>query len=69
MNPWSELKSLLGLICAYRCEKPVLVHHFTTKAIAYGSLAANLTGVPAVVNQVTVVVKQRRDHEIVGRPL
>ena len=53
LNPWSELKSLLGLICAYRCEKPVLVHHFTTKAIAYGSLAANLTGVPAVVNQVT----------------
>ena len=53
LNPWSELKSLLGLIRAYRCEKPVLVHHFTTKAIAYGSLAANLTGVPAVVNQVT----------------
>ncbi len=34
LNPWSELKSLLGLIRAYRCEKPVLVHHFTTKASA-----------------------------------
>lgn len=53
LNPWCELRSFLGLIRSYRSEKPALVHHFTAKAIPYGSLAASLAGVPAVVNHVT----------------
>jgi glycosyltransferase involved in cell wall biosynthesis len=34
----------------YRQEKPAIVHHMFMKPILYGSWAARLTGVPAVVN-------------------
>ena len=37
----------------YHRERPDLVHHFTSKPVLYGSLAARLTGVPRVVNAVT----------------
>ncbi len=53
MNPVGELGALLRLRSLYRQEKPRLVHHFTVKPVLYGSLAAKLAGVPAVVNSVT----------------
>jgi glycosyltransferase involved in cell wall biosynthesis len=37
----------------YVAERPDLVHHFTIKAILYGTLAAKWSGVPRVVNSVT----------------
>ncbi len=37
----------------YRQEKPDLVHHFTVKPVLYGTLAARLAGVKAVVNSIT----------------
>jgi hypothetical protein len=37
----------------YLTQKTTLVHHFTVKPVLYGSLAARLAGVPAVVNSIT----------------
>jgi glycosyltransferase involved in cell wall biosynthesis len=53
MNPLAELRSVAWLVCLYRHEKPHLVHHFTIKCVLYGTLAARLTGVRAVVNSIT----------------
>jgi glycosyltransferase involved in cell wall biosynthesis len=53
MNPARELAALFQLVRLYRAEQPDLVHHFTIKAVLYGSLAARLVGIPRVVNGVT----------------
>ncbi|HEB64931.1 MAG TPA: glycosyltransferase family 1 protein [Chloroflexi bacterium] len=37
----------------YRRERPAIVHHHTIKPVLYGTIAARLAGVPAVVNAVT----------------
>lgn len=53
LAPWKELRSVLQLIQIYHQEKPVLVHHFTAKAVTYGSLAAIFSRVPCVINNIT----------------
>jgi len=53
MNPLQELATLLAYLALYRRERPSLVHHFTIKPVLYGSLAARILNVPAVVNSVT----------------
>jgi len=53
MNPLAELRSLARLTRLYRQEKPDLVHHFTIKCVLYGTLAAHLAGVRAIVNSIT----------------
>jgi glycosyltransferase involved in cell wall biosynthesis len=53
MNPFSELGVIYRLYRFYRKEKPALVHHFTVKCVLYGSLAAHLSGIKAIVNSVT----------------
>jgi glycosyltransferase involved in cell wall biosynthesis len=53
MNPFAELGSIYQLYLFYRNEKPALVHHFTVKCVLYGSLAAHLAGVRAIVNSIT----------------
>jgi hypothetical protein len=53
MNPLGELGSVYKLYQFYRKEKPALVHHFTVKCVLYGSLAAHLAGVKAIVNSIT----------------
>ncbi len=53
LNPWTEIKLLIHLARLYARERPVLVHHLTTKCIIYGSLAARLVGIGARVNEVT----------------
>lgn len=52
-NPVRELGTLLSLIRLYRRVRPALVHHVTVKPVLYGSLAARLARVPAVVNAVS----------------
>ena len=41
---------ILEIIKIYRREKPDIVHHVTIKPVLYGSWAARITGIPAVVN-------------------
>ncbi|ADK86123.1 glycosyl transferase group 1 [Desulfarculus baarsii DSM 2075] len=49
-NPRHELSIIRRLIEIYRQEAPDIAHHVAVKPVIYGSLAAKLTGVPAVVN-------------------
>jgi glycosyltransferase involved in cell wall biosynthesis len=55
MNPLTEMLTILKLVSVYRRERPDLIHHFTIKCVLYGSLAARICGVPAVVNSITGV--------------
>ncbi len=49
-NPWTEWATVSALVRLYRQVRPDVVHHVAMKPILYGSLAAWITGVPAVVN-------------------
>lgn len=51
-NPFAELAATLELARIYRQWRPALVHHVAIKPVLYGSLAAWLSGVPAVVNAI-----------------
>ena len=53
LNPISDIATLLQYVKIYRRERPDLVHHFTFKPLIYGSLAARIVGVPALINSVT----------------
>ena len=51
-NPVQELMVLASLWSIYRREHPDIVHHFTTKAVIHGSLAAWLAGINVRVNAI-----------------
>ncbi len=52
-NIFAEARLMGVLARLYRKIKPDLVHHVTIKPVIYGSLAARITGVKAVVNAIT----------------
>lgn len=52
-NPLREVIGFFDLVRLYKRLKPDIVHQVSIKPIIYGSLAARLAGVPAVVNAVT----------------
>lgn len=49
-NPLREISVIYSVWKAYRREKPDLVHHVALKPILYGTLAARVSGVRAIVN-------------------
>jgi glycosyltransferase involved in cell wall biosynthesis len=51
--PFQELASLIELIRLYRRERPDIVHHVSLKQVLFGSIAARITRVPAMVNAIT----------------
>lgn len=51
-NPFGELLSVAELILLYRRFRPDLVHHVALKPVIYGSMAAIVARVPAIVNAV-----------------
>lgn len=53
IDPWKEINSILRLVSLYRQEKPDIVHHHTIKPVLYGSLAARIAGIEAVINSIT----------------
>jgi len=53
MNPLAEAATLAHLVALYRRVRPSLVHHVTSKPVLYGTPAARLAGVPAVVNAIS----------------
>jgi glycosyltransferase involved in cell wall biosynthesis len=53
INPITEWRTYNQLVRLYRQEQPDIVHHFTTKCMIYGSLAAHAVGIQKVVNSVT----------------
>lgn len=48
-----EARTFGALLSLYRRLRPHLVHHVTIKPVLYGSLAARLAGIPAVVNAIS----------------
>jgi glycosyltransferase involved in cell wall biosynthesis len=50
MNPFKELVAILRLCSIYRSERPDIVHHVAVKPVLYGSIAAQLIGIPHVIN-------------------
>jgi glycosyltransferase involved in cell wall biosynthesis len=52
MNPLHDLMLLFRLYRLYREKRPDVVHHVAIKPVLYGSLAARLARVPAIVNAV-----------------
>ncbi len=53
INPFSELSTLSQLVRIYQQVKPGRVHHFTIKAVLYGSIAARFAKIPMIVNAIT----------------
>lgn len=49
-NPFKELGVIWRLFRIYRKQRPDIVHHVALKPVLYGSIAARLVGVHAVVN-------------------
>jgi glycosyltransferase involved in cell wall biosynthesis len=65
-----EVRSIPNLVGLYRRVRPDLAHHVAVKAMLYGTVAARLTGVPAVVNALTglgYAFDERRARSLVGR--
>jgi glycosyltransferase involved in cell wall biosynthesis len=52
MNPFQAGRTVFELARIYRRVRPDIVHHVALKPVLYGSMAARLAGVPAVVNAV-----------------
>lgn len=52
LNPLREILALGEILSVYRRERPDIVHHVAIKPAVYGSVAARLAAVPAVVNAV-----------------
>lgn len=53
LNPLQEWLTFIDVLRAYRNFRPHLVHQITFKPIFYGSIAAGIAGIPAVVNAIT----------------
>jgi glycosyltransferase involved in cell wall biosynthesis len=53
VNPLRDLRALWQLIHLYRQLRPSLVHHVTVKPVLYGTVAARVASVPAVVNAIS----------------
>lgn len=49
-NVVKEFFNFLEIIKIYRRQKPDIVHHVAMKPVLYGSWAARITGIPAVIN-------------------
>lgn len=53
MNPFKELVTILRLCLIYWHERPDIVHQVSVKPVLYGSVAAQITGIPHVINALT----------------
>lgn len=49
-NPIAAAMAIIRLVSIYRRIKPQIVHHVAMKPVIYGSIAARIAGVPAIVN-------------------
>ncbi len=53
INPFAEISSMYQIYKFYKRERPDIVHHFTPKAVIYGSIAAHFVRVNKIVNTIT----------------
>ncbi|HUR80231.1 MAG TPA: glycosyltransferase family 4 protein [Thermoanaerobaculia bacterium] len=71
-NVIRELRSIPNLYRLYRRLRPDLVHHVAIKPVLYGTVAARLARVPAVINAVTGLgygFDERQAKRLLGRTL
>jgi glycosyltransferase involved in cell wall biosynthesis len=68
-NPLAEAATVARLVQLYREARPDLVHHVTIKPVIYGTIAARITGVPAVVNAVAGLGHVFNAHDARSRAL
>jgi glycosyltransferase involved in cell wall biosynthesis len=52
LNPLNDIATIQRLAALYHNLKPTIVHHVAIKPIIYGTIAAKLTKVPAIVNAI-----------------
>jgi len=68
-NPVRELSTIRNIAAIYRDEKPDLVHQVSLKPVIYGSIAARMASVPAIVNALAglgfVFSSERRQARII----
>ena len=50
LNVFAELRTIFDLFRLYRSLRPDIIHHVTTKPVLYGTFAARVARMPAVVN-------------------
>jgi len=53
LNLWAEWRSFRELCALYRSLQPAIVHHVTAKPVLYGTIAARVSAVHAVVNAIS----------------
>jgi len=53
INPLLEIKAIVKLVQIFHREHPFMAHLHTIKPVIYGSVAARLIKVPAIVNSIT----------------
>ncbi|HJM82068.1 MAG TPA: glycosyltransferase family 4 protein [Nitrospinota bacterium] len=53
VNPFNDLLTIAELTKIYNKVKPDIVHHVALKPVIYGSIAAKISKVPAIVNTLT----------------
>lgn len=53
INPIIEISLIFSLYKLYRTIRPDLLHHVTIKPVLYGSIAARMASLPAVVNAIS----------------
>lgn len=53
LHPVAEVRTFVNFIRLYRRVKPDLVHHVSAKPVLYGTLAARIARVPAIVDAIT----------------
>jgi glycosyltransferase involved in cell wall biosynthesis len=53
INPLHDLGTIRRLTRIYRAYAPDLVHHVAMKPVLFGSIAARIAGVPAIVNAIS----------------
>jgi glycosyltransferase involved in cell wall biosynthesis len=53
LNPFADLRFFLCLLQTMRSVSPCVVHNVTVKPVIYSTLAARMSGVPAIINAIS----------------
>jgi glycosyltransferase involved in cell wall biosynthesis len=69
INPLSESLTIWEMVQLYRRYQPDVVHHVAMKPVIYGTIAARLAGVSAVVNALTGLGYVFSSRELLARIL
>jgi len=69
LNPLSALRTMIHLAKIYSHEQPNVVHHYTPKCVFFGTFAAQLSRVTAIVNSVTGLGHVAEDTRLIYKTI